>query len=208
MPQDGQQQLNQTQQARRGALKAMGISLATGGLLCASAKPAAAWFQLGADKNLRKAPLVFKDSLQELTLYSPNTKEAIRTVFKAEGAFVPENLFLLNQFCRDYHQNIAHTMDPKLMQLLYALQLEFDNQQIHVISAYRTPQTNAALAKTTAGVGQDSYHMKGMAIDLRIPDVPAAKLRDAAKRYQLGGVGYYAAQNFIHIDTGPVRYWG
>ena len=203
------QQINQQadQQARRAALKAIGITLATGGLLCAGTKPASAWFSLGPDKFLKRASLVFKERLQEVMLYSPNTNEAIRTVFKAEGAYVPENLFLLNQFCRDHRQNIAHTIDPKLIQLLYALQHDFGNQQIHVISAYRTPQTNAALARTTVGVGKDSYHMKGMAIDLRIPDVNVAKLRDAAKRYQLGGVGYYPNQNFIHVDTGPIRYW-
>jgi uncharacterized protein YcbK (DUF882 family) len=207
MPQNANHSMNLDQQARRAALKTMGIVLATGGLLCAGTKPASAWFQLGPDKNLKRTSLVSREALQELTLYSPNTREAIRTIFKAEGAYVPENLFLINQFCRDYHQNVAHTMDPKLIQLLYALQRDFDNQQIHVISGYRTPQTNAALARTTVGVGKDSYHMKGMAIDIRIPDVPVAKLRDAAKRYEVGGVGYYPAQNFIHIDTGPVRYW-
>jgi uncharacterized protein YcbK (DUF882 family) len=37
--------------------------------------------------------------------------------------------------------------------------------------------------------------------------VPLTRLRDAALGMRAGGVGYYAASDFIHIDTGRVRRW-
>jgi uncharacterized protein YcbK (DUF882 family) len=32
-------------------------------------------------------------------------------------------------------------------------------------------------------------------------------LRAAARSLKLGGVGYYPASNFVHVDTGRVRFW-
>jgi len=32
-------------------------------------------------------------------------------------------------------------------------------------------------------------------------------LRRAAMSMRIGGVGYYPESNFIHVDTGNVRYW-
>ena len=55
---------------------------------------------------------------------------------------------------------------------------------------------------------EDSFHMRGQAIDVRLTDVPTADLMRAARQLGRGGVGYYPHSNFVHIDTGPVRYWG
>ena len=49
--------------------------------------------------------------------------------------------------------------------------------------------------------------MRGQAIDIRLADVPLA---DAARCRAVdapGGVGYYAASDFVHVDTGRVRAW-
>jgi uncharacterized protein YcbK (DUF882 family) len=40
-----------------------------------------------------------------------------------------------------------------------------------------------------------------------LSDVQLADLRDAAWSLQLGGVGYYPASDFVHVDTGRVRRW-
>ena len=34
-----------------------------------------------------------------------------------------------------------------------------------------------------------------------------ADLRSAALSLQMGGVGYYPSSNFIHLDSGRVRFW-
>ena len=81
------------------------------------------------------------------------------------------------------------------------------DKPFEVISGYRSPKTNAALASNSSGVAKRSLHMQGMAVDVGLPGMKLAHLRDAAKSLQAGGVGYYPKSNFIHVDTGNVRYW-
>jgi uncharacterized protein YcbK (DUF882 family) len=49
--------------------------------------------------------------------------------------------------------------------------------------------------------------MQGQAIDIRLADVPLIKLKAAALASHRGGVGYYPASDFVHVDTGRVRSW-
>ena len=76
-----------------------------------------------------------------------------------------------------------------------------------VLSAYRSPTTNAWLASVSRGVARDSQHMNGNAMDIRFPGVPVFKIRQAARSLQMGGVGFYPRSGFVHLDTGPIRYW-
>lgn len=46
-----------------------------------------------------------------------------------------------------------------------------------------------------------------MAIDVRVPGLLLAQLRDRARRLRGGGLGYYPRSDFVHIDVGRVRYW-
>ena len=78
---------------------------------------------------------------------------------------------------------------------------------VHVISGYRSPKTNAMLARRSRKVAKNSYHMKGMAIDLRLPGCPLEEVRAAALSLGGGGVGFYPGPQFVHLDTGPVRAW-
>jgi len=87
--------------------------------------------------------------------------------------------------------------------------LETD-QPFHIISGYRSPQTNALLRErggASTGVASHSLHMVGQAIDIRVPGVTLDHLRDAAKSLKIGGVGFYPDLNFVHVDVGRVRYW-
>ena len=49
--------------------------------------------------------------------------------------------------------------------------------------------------------------MVGKAMDIRVPGVKLDHLRAAAASLKLGGVGFYPSSNFVHVDTGRVRYW-
>ena len=82
-----------------------------------------------------------------------------------------------------------------------------NNGTWEVISAYRSPETNEKLRKKSSGVAKNSQHLLGNAIDVRLRGVDLESLRDSAKDLKLGGVGYYSGSNFVHVDTGRVRYW-
>ena len=145
-----------------------------------------------------------------LYIHYTHTKETARIVFKRNGQYVQSGLNELNVFLRDWRRNEPAKMDPRLFDLVWEVYQEVGGTQpIHVVSAYRSPATNAMLAKTSSGVADNSQHMRGTAMDFYIPGVPLTKLRAAAMRKQVGGVGYYPTSGspFVHLDTGSVRAW-
>lgn len=145
-----------------------------------------------------------------LYLHYVHTKETARIVFKRNGQYVQSGLNELNVFLRDWRRNEPAKMDPRLFDLVWEVYQEVGGTEpIHVVSAYRSPATNAMLAKTSSGVADNSQHMRGTAMDFYIPGVPLAKLRTVAMRKQVGGVGYYPTSGspFVHLDTGSVRSW-
>jgi len=75
-----------------------------------------------------------------------------------------------------------------------------------ILSAYRTPETNAMLATYIVGVAEKSQHLVGRALDVTF-DASLAEAHTAALRMARGGVGWYPASNFLHLDTGPLRSW-
>ena len=75
--------------------------------------------------------------------------------------------------------------------------------QIEVLSAFRSPESNAWLASVSRGVARDSQHMNGNAMDIRFPGVPVFRIRQAARSLNMGGVGFYPRSGFVHLDTGP-----
>jgi uncharacterized protein YcbK (DUF882 family) len=100
-------------------------------------------------------------------------------------------------------------MDPQVFDLLHRVrQVLGAERPFEVISGYRDPHTNERLRQTRGGgVARRSLHMDGRAIDVRLPGVPLADLRDAALSLRSGGVGYYPGSQFVHLDTGRVRSW-
>ena len=99
-------------------------------------------------------------------------------------------------------------MDTALIDQLYDLKQTLGiNQPIQVVSAYRAPETNAALRRISSGVAEHSYHMQGRAIDIRIEGLQAHVIKKAALSMARGGVGYYPESNFVHLDTGDIRSW-
>jgi len=115
----------------------------------------------------------------------------------------------INQYLRDYRTGDVRDYDPSLFDLLHDLMVSLGRPdgEINVVCGYRTPLTNEFLRTHGHGVARHSLHMQAMAIDIRIPGVPTAKIRDAALALRRGGVGYYAASDFVHVDVGRVRRW-
>nr|WP_255714231.1 DUF882 domain-containing protein [Pelagibacterium xiamenense] len=149
-------------------------------------------------------------SERTLYLYYTHTKETARITFKRNGRYVQSGLDELNWFLRDWRRNEATDMDPALFDILWEVyQASGASQPIHIVSAYRAPETNAMLASRSSGVADNSQHMRGKAMDFYIPGVPVSKIRELGFRIQGGGVGYYPSSNspFVHLDTGSVRAW-
>jgi uncharacterized protein YcbK (DUF882 family) len=49
--------------------------------------------------------------------------------------------------------------------------------------------------------------MEGQAIDIHLEDVALKDLHRGAIALKRGGVGYYPASDFVHVDVGRVRTW-
>ena len=141
-----------------------------------------------------------------------HTRERISLVYAVDGQYVPDALSTLNRFLRDHYSGTVGQMDPQLFDLLHGVRRALGGESLsafEVISGYRCPETNDHLRNSRGGgVAKRSLHMEGKAIDVRIPGVPLAELRDAAMSLQAGGVGFYPREQFVHIDTGRVRSWG
>ena len=137
-----------------------------------------------------------------------HTGERLSVEYFSSGMYVPDALHTVNHFLRDFRTGDVHPIDPGLLDLLHHLtDLTGSAKPFQVISGYRSPATNEMLRHHSDGVASGSLHMQGKAIDIRLADVPLAALRDAALVARRGGVGYYPASDFVHVDTGRVRTW-
>lgn len=143
-----------------------------------------------------------------LRLYNTHTGEKLSTVFWAEGEFIPDAMKDINKVLRDHRSNKVAEMDPELMLLLTAVNAKMgNNKELHIISGYRSPESNAKLHSASGGVAKRSLHMEAKAIDIRIPGKDLKMLQRAALSIGGGGVGYYPDSQFVHMDTGRVRSW-
>ena len=143
-----------------------------------------------------------------LRLYNTHTGENLRSIFWAEGQFIPDALQDINKLLRDHRNKKISAIDPQLLVLLDKVSAQFgDHPTLHIISGYRSPESNAKLHANTGGVAKHSLHMEGKAIDVRIPGQDLAKLHKTAMAQKGGGVGYYPDSEFVHMDVGRVRYW-
>ncbi len=143
-----------------------------------------------------------------LTLYNAHTGEHLKATYWAKDHYVQSELEQINYFLRDFRTGDVQQMDVKLLDLLYAIQLIRDTDKpFKVLSGYRSPKTNALLRKKSEGVAKNSFHIKARAIDINLPGTELRDLKKLATFLRRGGVGYYPRSGFMHIDTGPIRYW-
>lgn len=171
------------------------LGIAAAGLLAGSSVPA-----IAAPFSLAPPRLLNFDNL--------HTGEKLKTVYWEDGRYLPEAMRHINWLLRDFRTDQIHPIDPRLLDLLTNLHARLDSRQpFEVISGYRSPETNAMLATLTDGVAQNSLHMQGMAIDIRVPGRHLGYVRAAALSLRAGGVGYYPHSDFVHVDTGRVRTW-
>jgi uncharacterized protein YcbK (DUF882 family) len=186
-------------QGTRFAVRSVALSAAAGALSGLSA----------ASARAALAPLAEAPNARALSLTHTHTHEQLALVYAFDDRYVPAALGTLNHFLRDHYTGQVGRIDPQLFDLLHRVRQVLGSQaEYEVISGYRCPETNDRLRRTRGGgVASHSLHMDGQAIDVRLPGVELADLRDAALSLRAGGVGYYPSERFVHIDTGRVRRW-
>lgn len=146
-----------------------------------------------------------------MRLYHTHTRERLEIVYRRGDSYSEQALSTLDNFLRDHRTGDVHHFDPHLFDLLHDLtaSIQDANGEIDIVCGYRTAWSNEYLRHRSAhtGVAEHSLHMRAEAIDIRLPGIPTAVVRDAALKLHRGGVGYYRASDFVHVDVGRVRRW-
>ncbi len=178
--------------SRRGVLRAFAATALTAAPLYGNA---AGFLRGGGD-------------VRRIRMRSQRTAESIDMIYWVEGEYIREALSEINNFMRDWRQNEAISYDRRNIDIIAATHrlLETDEPYL-LLSGYRSPATNAMLAARNRGVASNSYHIRGMAADLRLSARSTSQMTAAAIACNAGGVGTYGRSNFVHMDCGPIRSW-
>lgn len=143
-----------------------------------------------------------------ISFRNQHTGESFNGVYRVGSRYMPEAFEQINTVLRDFRTGDVFPIDPRVVDILFALRQKTGaSAPYEVLSGYRSPKTNALLARNGDGVASNSLHMTGQAIDIRLPGYSTKKLSEAGASLRAGGVGYYAKSNFVHLDTGQVRRW-
>jgi uncharacterized protein YcbK (DUF882 family) len=155
------------------------------------------------------APVQAHDA-RELEFYHTHTGRSLAVVYYHNGRYDSHALAQIDDYLKDFRTGDRHAMDPALLDVLFDIKTRTGSRApFEVISAYRSPPTNEMLRtrSESSGVAQHSMHLQGQAIDVRLSDVPLSELRTVALHLKRGGVGFYPTSDFVHVDTGRVRFW-
>ncbi len=143
---------------------------------------------------------------RRLKLKNVNTGETFEGTYRDGEGPIPAALEDLTRLLRDHHVDKTGPLDIATLDFLAEIMAATGQSGALILSAYRTPETNARLARTRFGVAEQSQHMYGRALDVSF-DRRLADAKNAARLMRRGGVGWYPTSHFIHIDTGPMRNW-
>jgi uncharacterized protein YcbK (DUF882 family) len=161
---------------------------------------AAAWPSLA--RAVARPPM----ALRRLRLVNCHTGETFDGAYRNDQGPIPRVIDELCVFLRDHHSGEKTEIDVGVIDFLADVLDSVGQTKVTILSAYRTAETNAMLARTMFGVAEHSQHILGRALDVRV-DSNLSEAMTKARAMQRGGVGWYPHSGFIHIDTGPVRNW-
>lgn len=166
---------------------------------------------MAASPALAAAPAILKDkgNFRRLHIVNPRTDEWLNTAYWIDGAYIPEALQAIDRILRDWREDLVHRIDPRSIDILSATHRLLDSSEpFRVVSGYRCPKTNAMLRSKSKAVASNSYHVKGMAVDVMMDTRSVRQISRAGLKLGAGGVGKYTVSGFVHLDCGPVRRWG
>ncbi len=183
--------------SRRDIMKAGLSSLVAAPLLGAMSSPVSAARFAMPDEGAFK-----------IAFHNVHTGESFNGVYRVGSKYMPDAFERINYVLRDFRSNEIFPIDPRTMDILYTLHKKSGSKSnFEILSGYRCPKTNDMLRRTGTGVAKNSFHLTGQAIDIRLPGYSMNNLHKIAQNLRSGGVGYYRKSNFVHIDTGKVRFW-
>lgn len=148
---------------------------------------------------------------RSLDLHNLHTGERFTGEYHDGSRYLLDALAALDWLLRDHREDRAAIIDMDLFDLVFALDQRYRRARGHrptfqIHSGYRTERTNQALLAEGAAV--NSYHLRGRAIDLSVAGYGIHILANFAQAAQLaGGLGIYWRGRFVHLDTGPRRFW-
>src|SRR5438874_10379586 len=145
-------------------------------------------------------------ALRRLRLVNAHTGETFEGSYRNDKGPIDRVIDELCVFLRDHHSGEKTQIDVGVIDFLADVLDAVGETRATILSAYRTAETNAMLARTTFGVAENSQHIYGRALDIRFDTRNEAAVQ-AARTRQSGGVGWYPHSGFFHIDSGPVRNW-
>lgn len=148
-------------------------------------------------------------NIRKISMKNQRTGESLTTIYWLEGHYIKPALDEINYFMRDWRQNSVLNMDRRNIDLLAAAHNLLETEEpFLLLSGYRTSRTNRMLRSRSRRVAKDSYHVKGMAADIRLGSRSVGQIARAGVACRAGGVGRYSGANFVHLDSGPIRTWG
>jgi len=182
-------------------LKRRDLLLAAGLTLVFGTSASARVFVEGGPDTLPRA-----SKPRRLSLRHASTGETFSGPYRDDIGPLPDAMIDLAWFLRDHHQNVRGPLFVETLDFLTDVMDESGETHARILSAYRTPQTNAMLASRYFGVAEKSQHLAGRALDVTL-DSRLEKTAGLARSMSRGGVGWYPQSHFIHLDSGPVRNW-
>lgn len=148
-------------------------------------------------------------NIRKISMKNQRTGETVNSIYWLEGKYIKPALDEINYFMRDWRQDTVKNMDRRNIDLIAASHNLLDTDEpFLLLSGYRTSRTNSMLRSKSRSVAKDSYHVKGMAADLRLRSRSVGQIARAGLSCRAGGVGRYSRSNFVHLDCGPIRSWG
>ena len=148
-------------------------------------------------------------NFRALSLVNNRTAESLNCAYWIDGRYVPEALEAFNYILRDWREEKVIAIDRRTIEIMAATHRLLDcSEPFEVVSGYRSPKTNAMLRRRSRGVARNSYHTRGMAVDITLKSRSVRQIAGAAMSLKAGGVGRYSRAKFAHVDSGPLRDWG
>jgi len=123
-----------------------------------------------------------------------NTDEQTTFFIGPDGRTRADQAAAIESFFRCRRTGRHKPLADGVLAMLVDIARRWPGKVIEVVSGYRSPPFGAL----------HSRHFVGHAIDLRVRGVRTSKVRDFIWRgHHEVGVGHYAVQNFVHIDSRP-----
>jgi uncharacterized protein YcbK (DUF882 family) len=130
----------------------------------------------------------------QVLVQNVHTRESARFSIGVHGRTRLEEAAAIEQFFRCRRSGRHKPLADGVLALLVDIAQRWPGRVIEVVSGYRAPPFGV----------RHSKHFAGHAIDLRVRGVRTSRVRDFVWRgHQEVGVGHYAVQDFVHIDSRP-----